>query len=211
MVQRRGVCWPRSQRMAFARHGHGAAGGSPGRCHTAARSCPTPVSAATASMATAMRTPTTACRKLEGQHPEYLVTALHGYRDGDRAHLTMHSQASELSDQDIADIAGLLRRQASHLDRQGQGATCPRRRRCAPRATGGRGGLAPLYPSLAGQHEDYLGAPSRSTPGRAQEPDHEGVRRASEAGGDRRDRALLQRAAAGAENRAASLHAPWAQ
>src|SRR5450756_1973217 len=39
--------------------------------------------------------------ELKGQHPEYLISALHGYRDGDRAHLTMHSQASELTDQDI--------------------------------------------------------------------------------------------------------------
>ena len=29
--------------------------------------------------------------KLEGQNPEYIVAALHGYRDGDRSHLTMHS------------------------------------------------------------------------------------------------------------------------
>src|SRR5215468_3859233 len=43
--------------------------------------------------------------KLEGQHPEYIVTALKGYRSGDRSHITMHSQASELSDQDMADIA----------------------------------------------------------------------------------------------------------
>ena len=43
--------------------------------------------------------------KLEGQNPDYLATALHGYRDGDRSHLTMHDQASTLSDQDIADIA----------------------------------------------------------------------------------------------------------
>src|SRR5437868_6151666 len=42
--------------------------------------------------------------ELEGQHPEYLIGALKEYRDGDRAHLTMHSQASELSDQDIADV-----------------------------------------------------------------------------------------------------------
>src|SRR5262249_10836153 len=41
---------------------------------------------------------------LEGQHPEYLGAALQEYRSGDRAHLTMHSQASTLSDQDIADI-----------------------------------------------------------------------------------------------------------
>ena len=43
--------------------------------------------------------------KLEGQNPQYLAAALHGYRDGDRAHLTMHAQASTLSDQDILDIA----------------------------------------------------------------------------------------------------------
>src|SRR6266404_1384360 len=42
--------------------------------------------------------------ELEGQHPEYLAAALKEYRDGDRAHLTMHSQASSLTDQDIADI-----------------------------------------------------------------------------------------------------------
>src|SRR3981081_798636 len=43
--------------------------------------------------------------KLEGQHPEYLAAALQGYKTGDRSHFTMHSQASTLSDQDIADIA----------------------------------------------------------------------------------------------------------
>ena len=46
--------------------------------------------------------------KLEGQHPEYLVTALHGYRDGDRSHITMHSQAETLSDQDMLDIASFF-------------------------------------------------------------------------------------------------------
>jgi cytochrome c553 len=51
--------------------------------------------------------------KLEGQNPEYLATALHGYRDGDRSHLTMHSQASTLSDQDIADIAAYYAAQNS--------------------------------------------------------------------------------------------------
>src|SRR3979490_3279266 len=43
--------------------------------------------------------------KLEGQNPDYLGTALHGYRDGDRAHVSMHAQASELSVQDMLDIA----------------------------------------------------------------------------------------------------------
>ena len=43
--------------------------------------------------------------KLEGQHPEYIVAALQGYKSGDRPHTTMHSQASSLSDQDMADLA----------------------------------------------------------------------------------------------------------
>src|SRR5215212_5732972 len=43
--------------------------------------------------------------KLEGQHPEYIVIALQAYRSGERSHLTMHSQASSLSDQDMANIA----------------------------------------------------------------------------------------------------------
>ena len=43
--------------------------------------------------------------KLEGQHPEYIVIALQAYRSGERSHLTMHSQASTLTDQDMLDIA----------------------------------------------------------------------------------------------------------
>src|SRR3979409_2009664 len=43
--------------------------------------------------------------KLEGQHSEYIVIALQSYRSGERSHLTMHSQASTLSDQDMLDIA----------------------------------------------------------------------------------------------------------
>jgi len=46
--------------------------------------------------------------KLEGQHPEYIVIALQAYRSGERSHMTMHSQASTLSDQDMADIAAFF-------------------------------------------------------------------------------------------------------
>jgi cytochrome c553 len=94
--------------------------------------------------------------KLEGQNPEYLVAALHGYRDGDRAHITMHSQALMLSDQDIADIASYFA--GKPLASAG---TAPRP---VPKAVTlctschGHDGIAvaPMYPSLAGQHEDYL-------------------------------------------------------
>jgi cytochrome c553 len=95
--------------------------------------------------------------KLEGQHPEYLIAALKGYRDGDRSHITMHSQASTLSDQDIADIAVYFA--GKPLKAAGgapQGTLPPAGALCA--ACHGQEGVAvaPMYPSLAGQHEDYL-------------------------------------------------------
>jgi len=52
--------------------------------------------------------PTYSVPKLVGQHPEYLVAALKGYRGKDRAHGTMYAQASSLSDQDIEDLAAYL-------------------------------------------------------------------------------------------------------
>ena len=49
--------------------------------------------------------PTYRVPKLGGQHPEYIIAALKGYRSGERSHPTMHAHASGLSDQDIDDIA----------------------------------------------------------------------------------------------------------
>lgn len=49
--------------------------------------------------------PTYDVPKLAGQHTAYLEAALKAYRSGERSHPTMHSQAADLSDQDIADIA----------------------------------------------------------------------------------------------------------
>ncbi|KGI78440.1 c-type cytochrome [Oleiagrimonas soli] len=46
--------------------------------------------------------------KIAGQHEQYIIDALHAYRDGDRSHPTMHAQASSLSEQDIHDIAAYL-------------------------------------------------------------------------------------------------------
>jgi len=94
--------------------------------------------------------------KLEGQSPEYLVAALHGYRDGDRAHLTMHSQASELSDQDIADIAVFFAGKPLTATGKAKGAVPKAATLCT--SCHGQDGvaIAPMYPSLAGQHQDYL-------------------------------------------------------
>jgi cytochrome c553 len=94
--------------------------------------------------------------KLEGQHPEYLIAALHGYRDGDRAHLTMHSQASTLSDQDILDIASYFA--GPPLTSTGKAsAAVPQAASLCTSCHGADGiAVAPAYPSLAGQHQDYL-------------------------------------------------------
>jgi cytochrome c553 len=94
--------------------------------------------------------------KLEGQNAEYLTAALHGYRDGDRAHLTMHSQASELSDQDMADIAAFFAGKPLVASGKPQGNVPQTVTLCV--SCHGQDGvaIAPMYPSLAGQHEDYL-------------------------------------------------------
>jgi cytochrome c553 len=94
--------------------------------------------------------------KLEGQHPEYLAAALQEYRSGDRAHMTMHAQASTLSDQDIADIAAYFA--GKPLVSQGKPAGTPPQVATLCVSCHGQDGvaIAPTYPSLAGQHEDYL-------------------------------------------------------
>src|SRR5688572_7875381 len=52
--------------------------------------------------------PTYSVPKLNGQRPEYLVASLKAYKSGERSHGTMHSQASSMSEQDMADIAVFL-------------------------------------------------------------------------------------------------------
>lgn len=49
--------------------------------------------------------PTFHVPKIGGQNREYLVLALHAYRNGERNHQTMKSQAQSLSDKDIEDVA----------------------------------------------------------------------------------------------------------
>ena len=49
--------------------------------------------------------PTYRVPQLAGQHAAYIVQALKEYKAGDRAHKTMHAQASSLSEQDMQDIA----------------------------------------------------------------------------------------------------------
>ncbi len=48
--------------------------------------------------------PTYHVPKLAGQHADYIIAALKAYRDGQRQHPTMSTQAKSLSDQDMVDI-----------------------------------------------------------------------------------------------------------
>src|ERR1700737_43825 len=94
--------------------------------------------------------------ELEGQHPEYLEAALKEYRDGDRAHLTMHSQASTLTDQDIADVVSYFAGKPLTADAKPQG-DVPEPAKLCTSCHGPNGvGITPQYPTLAGQHPDYI-------------------------------------------------------
>lgn len=94
--------------------------------------------------------------KLEGQHPEYLVIALQEYRSGERSHLTMHSQASTLTDQDMRDIAAFFAGKPLVPNPAGA-AKVPDAAQVCVACHGQDGvGITPQYPSLAGQHADYI-------------------------------------------------------
>ena len=97
--------------------------------------------------------------KLGGQHQEYLVIALNGYKSGQRQHLTMQAQMASLSDQDIADLAAYF----AALGEPVQGAAAAENAAGAEKATvcaacHGPNGVStsPNWPVLAGQHQDYL-------------------------------------------------------
>lgn len=95
--------------------------------------------------------------KLGGQSAAYLVVALQGYRDGTRSHPTMIAQASSLTDQQIEDVSAYL---ASLADLPEPGGdlppSIPQIATCVA-CHGQNGiGLSPVWPTIAGQHEDYL-------------------------------------------------------
>ncbi len=96
--------------------------------------------------------------KLGGQKAGYLEIALRGYRDGTRPHPTMQAQASSLSDQEIKDVSAYFASLANDTVAAGgtPGASLERAAACA--ACHGANGISinALWPTLAGQHEDYL-------------------------------------------------------
>jgi cytochrome c553 len=94
--------------------------------------------------------------ELRGQHPEYIIAALQEYRSGERSHFTMHSQAEELSDQDMTDIAAYFSA-APLAPGKKPAAEVPTVAAVCASCHGADGvGITALYPTLAGQHPDYI-------------------------------------------------------
>lgn len=97
--------------------------------------------------------------KLGGQKAEYIVLALQAYKAKTRPHPTMQAQAASLSDQDMQDIAAFLQSEGeAHQGPARNAAGKEKAAVCA--ACHGETGIsaAPTWPSLAGQHRDYLEA-----------------------------------------------------
>jgi cytochrome c553 len=94
--------------------------------------------------------------RLGGQHASYLVVALKAYASQERAHPTMHSHATTLSEQDMQDVATYLAGQELKPTGKPVGTT-PKAAQTCIACHGNEGiGILPEYPNLAGQHEDYI-------------------------------------------------------
>ncbi len=96
--------------------------------------------------------------KLGGQTATYLQIALKGYRDGMREHPTMVAQAASLTDQQIADVAAFLASFGSDAVEAGGESAPGFEKAAACAACHGQNGISvsPPWPTLAGQHEEYL-------------------------------------------------------
>lgn len=98
--------------------------------------------------------------RLGGQHPDYVIAALKAYQSGERQHPTMHANAFSLSAQDQQDIAAYLAAvkvtEAPSPIRGDASAGKSKSVACAACHGVDGNNAIPLYPRLAGQHEDYL-------------------------------------------------------
>lgn len=100
--------------------------------------------------------PTYSVPKLGGQHAAYITAALKGYGSQQRAHPTMYSHAATMSDKDMLDIATFLQSEVIKPGNQVVG-TPPAATATCVACHGNDGvGITPDYPTLAGQHADYL-------------------------------------------------------
>jgi cytochrome c553 len=96
--------------------------------------------------------------RLGGQKAAYLVVALKGYRNGTREHPTMNAQAESLSDQEIEDVAAYFATLGAETVEAGGGEAPAFDKAVTCAACHGQNGIgaSPVWPTLAGQHEDYI-------------------------------------------------------
>ena len=96
--------------------------------------------------------------RLGGQKAAYLVVALTGYRNGTREHPTMVAQAQSMSDQEIEDVAAYLATLGAETVEAGGGEAPAFDKAVTCAACHGQNGIgaSPVWPTLAGQHEDYI-------------------------------------------------------
>ena len=95
--------------------------------------------------------------KLGGQHAAYMIAALAEYEAKARWHPTMRGLAATLSDQDKADIAAYFEGPEPVVSKGEPVGTLPAAGQACMACHGADGvGILPEYPTLAGQHEDYL-------------------------------------------------------
>jgi len=99
--------------------------------------------------------------KLGGLAEDYIVISLQGYRAEMRGHATMQAQAATLSDQDMQDIAAFFASQGSlepGAPRDSARTARGQEKAAVCTACHGPGGVSATgnWPTLAGQHEDYL-------------------------------------------------------
>jgi len=99
--------------------------------------------------------------KLAGQHADYLVIGMNGYKNKARTHQTMQAQVANLSAQDIQDVAAYFAARAepeSGTPRAGERVARGKEKATVCAACHGANGISAMatWPTLAGQHEDYL-------------------------------------------------------
>lgn len=101
--------------------------------------------------------PNYAVPKLGGQHAQYIVAALNEYDAKARWHPTMRGLAATLSDQDKADIAAFFEGAEPVVSSGKLVGTPPDAAQTCVACHGQDGvGIAPEYPTIAGQHADYI-------------------------------------------------------
>jgi len=102
--------------------------------------------------------PTYKVPKLGNQHKEYIISALNAYKSGERSHPTMKAHAANLSDLDIEKIADYFSSYKSDekLIKNSSIKMIDEANSCVGCHGVDGNSMAPTFPKIGGQYEDYL-------------------------------------------------------